>query len=95
MDCAVEESDIRRALGKVACITSVNFQLGTRTLSINAPEAVVPLALAAIKKAGYEPTPDTADDHAGATMQSMGTERAPGGWAPPWLSRSLPREPIS
>nr|WP_238136943.1 heavy metal translocating P-type ATPase [Variovorax sp. JS1663] len=70
MDCAVEESDIRRALDKVAGITSVNFQLGARTLAIHAPEAVLPLAVAAIKKAGYEPTPVTAEagaggDHAG------------------------------
>jgi Zn2+/Cd2+-exporting ATPase len=57
MDCAVEESDIRRALDKVDGIRSVNFQLGARTLAIQASEDVVAAAVAAIRKAGYEPTP--------------------------------------
>ncbi|WP_444815013.1 heavy metal translocating P-type ATPase [Variovorax brevis] len=56
MDCAVEESDIRRALDKVAGIKSLNFQLGARTVAIQAPVEVVALAVAAIRKAGYEPT---------------------------------------
>ena len=55
MDCAVEESDIRRALDKVEGIKSLNFQLGDRTVAINAPDEVMPAALAAIKKSGYEP----------------------------------------
>ncbi|WP_183022820.1 heavy metal translocating P-type ATPase [Variovorax sp. UMC13] len=57
MDCAVEESDIRRALDKVDGIRSVNFQLGARTLAIQAPDEVVAAAVEAIRKAGYEPTP--------------------------------------
>lgn len=81
MDCAVEESDIRRALDKIAGIKSLNFQLGARTVAINAPADVLALAVAAIQKAGYEAsalgeatraasTPDdangdAADDHAG------------------------------
>ena len=55
MDCAVEESDIRRALDKVAGIKSVNFQLGARTVAINAPADVIALAIKAIQSAGYEP----------------------------------------
>ena len=55
MDCAVEESDIRRALDKVAGIKSVNFQLGARTVAINAPAEVIALAVKAIQSAGYEP----------------------------------------
>ncbi len=55
MDCAVEESDIRRALDKVAGIRSLNFQLGSRTVAINAPAEVIPLAIRAIQQAGYEP----------------------------------------
>ena len=55
MDCAVEESDIRRALDKVEGIQSLNFQLGDRTVAVNAPDDVMPAALAAIKKSGYEP----------------------------------------
>ena len=75
MDCAVEESDIRRALDKVEGIRSLNFQLGDRTVAINAPDEVMPAALAAIKKSGYEPVAvesstdadgETSDrDHAG------------------------------
>lgn len=57
MDCAVEESDIRRALDKVDGIRSVNFQLGARTLAIQASDDVIAVAVAAIRKAGYEPTP--------------------------------------
>jgi Cd2+/Zn2+-exporting ATPase len=57
MDCAVEESDIRRALDKVEGIKSLTFRLGERTVTINAPDEVLPAALAAIKKSGYEPMP--------------------------------------
>ncbi len=57
MDCAVEESDIRRALDNVVGIKSVNFQLGARTVAINAPADVMPLAVKAIRAAGYEPMP--------------------------------------
>ncbi|MET0544077.1 MAG: heavy metal translocating P-type ATPase [Variovorax sp.] len=63
MDCAVEESDIRRALDKVAGIQGLNFQLGARTVAITAPPDVVPLALQAIRSAGYEPTPADAIPH--------------------------------
>ncbi len=56
MDCAVEESDIRRTLDKIPGIRSLNFQLGARTLAIQAPEDVVEAAVAAIRKAGYEST---------------------------------------
>ncbi|VTU31355.1 putative cadmium-transporting ATPase [Variovorax sp. SRS16] len=71
MDCAVEESEIRRALERIAGIKSLNFQLGARTLAINAPADVVPQALAAIRSAGFDPQPvagrregaPSADDH--------------------------------
>ncbi|MEJ8850209.1 heavy metal translocating P-type ATPase [Variovorax rhizosphaerae] len=57
MDCAVEESDIRRALDKVPGIRSLNFQLGARTVAISAPDDVVALAVKAIKSAGYDSAP--------------------------------------
>ena len=66
MDCAVEESDIRRALDKVAGISSMNFQLGARTVALIAPDDVLLQALDAIRSAGHdpqliaEPTPDAA-----------------------------------
>ena len=65
MDCALEESDIRQALDRVAGIRSVNFQLGARTLAIHAPDEVVPRALAAIRSAGYDPQPVSAQASTG------------------------------
>jgi Cd2+/Zn2+-exporting ATPase len=59
MDCAGEESEIRRALEPVAGIRSLNFQLGARTLAISAPSPVVTDALAAIRAAGFDPQPLT------------------------------------
>ena len=57
MDCAVEESEIRRALEPVAGINGLNFQLGARTLAITAPENVITQALTAIRRVGFDPQP--------------------------------------
>ncbi|HEX3139163.1 MAG TPA: cation transporter, partial [Rhizobacter sp.] len=57
MDCPVEEGEIRQVLERIAGIRSLSFQLGARTLAINAPADVVPLALEAIRSAGYAPQP--------------------------------------
>jgi Zn2+/Cd2+-exporting ATPase len=57
MDCAVEESEIRQLLEPVAGIRSLGFQLGARTLRIDAAEEAYPAALAAIRKAGFDPQP--------------------------------------
>ena len=57
MDCSAEESDIRRALEAIPNIRSLGFQLGARTLRIDAAEETYPLALAAIRKAGFDPKP--------------------------------------
>ncbi|BEU96257.1 cation-translocating P-type ATPase [Acidovorax sp. DW039] len=64
MDCAAEESEIRRALESVPGIRGLGFQLGARTLTIDAPDDVIPAALAAIRKAGFTPQPlgDRGDD---------------------------------
>jgi Cd2+/Zn2+-exporting ATPase len=68
MDCSAEESEIRQALEPITGIKSLGFQLGARTLRINAPTDVLPLALAAIRKAGFDPKPVAAatddDSHA-------------------------------
>ena len=67
MDCAAEESEIRRALEPVVGVRGLGFQLGARTLAIDAPDDVIPQALAAIRKAGFDPQPVAAkapdDDH--------------------------------
>lgn len=57
MDCSAEEAEIRRALEGLAGIRSLGFQLGARTLRLDAsPEALEP-ALAAIREAGFDPVP--------------------------------------
>lgn len=57
MDCASEESEIRRAVEGVAGIRALTFQLGHRTLALDAPEPSVALAVAAMRKAGFDPQP--------------------------------------
>ena len=57
MDCSVEEAEIRRALEPITNIRSLGFQLGARTLKIDATEEACTLALEAIRKAGFDPKP--------------------------------------
>lgn len=57
MDCSAEEAEIRRALEPIPGIRSLGFQLGARTLKIDASEEALPLALAAIRAAGFDPKP--------------------------------------
>jgi Cd2+/Zn2+-exporting ATPase len=57
MDCASEESEIRRAVAHIADIRAMTFQLGQRTMAIDAPFAAVEQAVAAIRKAGFDPQP--------------------------------------
>jgi Zn2+/Cd2+-exporting ATPase len=57
MDCAVEESEIRRAVEGIVGVRALSFQLGARTLAMDAPAAVVEQALVAIRKSGFDPQP--------------------------------------
>ena len=57
MDCAAEESEIRRALAPVTGVRGLSFQLGARIVTIDAPDALIPEALLAIRKAGFDPQP--------------------------------------
>ena len=57
MDCAVEESEIRRALAPVIGVLGLTFQLSTRTIKIDAPADIMPTALEAIRQAGFDPQP--------------------------------------
>lgn len=61
MDCASEESEIRRALEPVAGIKSLSFKLGERSLRIDAEASAVEQAVAAIRRTGFavEPWPET------------------------------------
>ncbi|MFT0546265.1 heavy metal translocating P-type ATPase [Allopusillimonas ginsengisoli] len=65
MDCSAEESEIRRALEPIDGIRSLNFQLSARTLVIDAPGDVLPLALTAIRKVGFDPREMPAMDEGG------------------------------
>ena len=62
MDCSAEESEIRQALEPLTGIKSLGFQLGARTLRIHASNEALPLALAAIRKAGFDPRAVMAND---------------------------------
>ena len=62
MDCASEESEIRRALERIEGIRALTFQLGERTLAIDAPASAVQQAVVAIRKAGFDPRPITDTD---------------------------------
>lgn len=57
MDCASEESEIRRALEPITGIRGLSFQLGARTLAIDAPADFVLQALEVIRRAGFDPQP--------------------------------------
>ncbi|MCE1191537.1 MAG: heavy metal translocating P-type ATPase [Acidovorax sp.] len=71
MDCAAEESEIRHALASVPGIRGLGFQLAARTLAIDAPADVLPAALAAIRKAGFDPEPLDAASVAAAPADGL------------------------
>lgn len=55
MDCAAEESEIRRALEPVDGVRGLTFQLAARTVTIDASASAMPQALSAIRAAGFDP----------------------------------------
>ena len=57
MDCPTEENDIRQALEGIDGIRFLNFQLSARTLAIDATDAALQAAVAAIRRAGYDAKP--------------------------------------
>ena len=67
MDCAAEESEIRAAVAGIAGIRGLQFQLAARTLAIDADRAALPPALAAIRRAGFDPQPLPDDGPAAAS----------------------------
>ena len=86
MDCASEESEIRRAVEHIADIRAMSFQLGQRTVAIDAPLASVEQAVIAIRKAGFDLQPvqdkggvSTKDSEAGADDHDHGAGSA-GAW---------------
>ena len=97
MDCASEESEIRRALEPFSDLNNLRFDLGRRTLTLDAQGARLEQAVAAIRKAGFQPevmrapsqgqgstdTSSSGHDHDGAEPGSQ-----PSG---SWLGEGLPR----
>ncbi|KPF70285.1 4-deoxy-4-formamido-L-arabinose-phospho-UDP deformylase [beta proteobacterium AAP99] len=65
MDCAAEESEIRRALADLPAVRGLSFQLAARTLRIDASDTVMPQALEAIRQAGFDPQPVDSASSAG------------------------------
>ena len=73
MDCSSEESEIRQALESVPGIRSLVFQLGARTLRLDADEAAYAPALEAIRKAGFDPLAvETQTALSGSTSETHG-----------------------
>ena len=74
MDCASEESEIRRAVDGIPEIEALRFDLGARVLTISASQAALPNALQAIRKAGFKPEPiDEADKKPSGTTNASAT----------------------
>ncbi len=65
MDCSAEEAEIRRALESIEGVRSLGFQLGARSLRIDADASAIAPALEAIRKAGFDPQPLAAGEPAG------------------------------
>src|SRR5690606_12840581 len=76
MDCAVEESQIRRVLESFGQVRRLGFDLPARTLEVDAPEAVWSPVIAAIRKTGFtveklNTPPSTADTARTQRVQLM------------------------
>lgn len=72
MDCSAEESEIRRALESVPGIRGLSFQLGARTLAIDADVDALAGALEAIRKAGFDPKPLQSTDGNDVSAAALG-----------------------
>lgn len=70
MDCAVEESQIRRALEPFKQIRRLGFDLPARTLAIEAPETFWEPLIAAIRKIGFTVEKLSAPPSAADTAQA-------------------------
>lgn len=99
MDCASEESEIRRVLQPFEDLDPLRFDLGRRTLSLNAQGERLEQAIAAIRKAGFQADQikTAAASPGNGGVQAMGQYAghdtdSPNPDAPrTWLSDGLPR----
>ena len=87
MDCAAEEGEIRHTLENIPGLRSLSFQLGARTLAIDAPTDSIPHALEAIRKAGFKPVP-VAESSGHDEHDEHGHDHKHGGFT---LPEGLPR----
>ncbi|MBN8507039.1 MAG: heavy metal translocating P-type ATPase [Burkholderiales bacterium] len=57
MDCAAEESEIRRAVDPIAGIRHLRFDLGRRLLDLSGTPEAIEQAAAAMRRIGFDPLP--------------------------------------
>jgi len=57
MDCAAEESEIRRAVDAIAGIGALRFDLGRRQLDLSGTPQAIAQAEAAMRRIGFDPRP--------------------------------------
>lgn len=97
MDCASEESEIRRALEPFSDLNNLRFDLGRRTLTLDAQGARLEQAVAAIRKAGFQPevmrAPSQGQGSTDTSSSGHDHDGAEPGSQPPgsWLGEGLPR----
>ena len=97
MDCASEESEIRRALEPFSDLNNLRFDLGRRTLTLDAQGARLEQAVAAIRKAGFQPevmrAPSQGQGSTDTSFSGHDHDGAEPGSQPPgsWLGEGLPR----
>jgi Cd2+/Zn2+-exporting ATPase len=87
MDCAAEESEIRHALQPVAGVKQLRFDLGQRSIALEAKPAALAAAIAAIERIGYKP--QALDGPAGTAQGADDEDADPHDHAP--LGSGLPR----
>ena len=86
MDCAAEESEIRRAVDPIAGIRHLRFDLGRRLLDLSGTPDAIAQAEAAMRRIGFDPQPvsaaeaptaagPTADGSAGPAPLGAGLRR--------------------
>ena len=90
MDCASEESEIRRAVEGIPGILGLRFQLGERSLRIDGDPQAAPEAAEAIRRSGFEvqvwPEVPASGDASGAPDQAHDHDAATGSGLPRLLA---------
>ena len=97
MDCASEESEIRRAVEGIPGILGLRFQLGERSLRIDGDPQAALEAAEAIRRSGFEvqvwPEVPASGDASGAPDQAHDHDAATGSGLPRLLAALARRAP--